>query len=78
VAARAGAEGLNPARSVHEAAQVLVDRFNVVAHNSVVDPLTTTYSVVPMTAQAGWSMVKPPGLLTQEPEKAPEVAENVF
>jgi len=78
VAARAGAEGLNPARSVHEAAQVLVDRFNVVAHNSPVDPTTTTYSVVPITAQTGWLVVAPPGLLTQEAEKAPEVAENVF
>jgi len=33
---------------------------------------------VPITAQTGWLVVAPPGLLTQEAEKAPEVAENVF
>ena len=42
VAASAGGEALNPARSVHEAAQVWAVRSKVVTKISLVAPLTAT------------------------------------
>ena len=80
VAARAGVEGLNPARSVHVAAQVLgPGRVSVVNQISPLAPLTTTYSVVPITAQTGWSSAIPVGFLSQVAEKDPgEPAVNVL
>ena len=76
VAARAGVEGVAPERSVHAAAQVWADRSKVVLHISPVGPTTTTYSVVPRTAQTGCIDVTPLGFRSHVAAKV--LPENVL
>src|SRR5690348_2594992 len=66
VVVSAGTDGVVPLRSVHAGAQVLAVRLKALAQRPLVTPFTTTYIVLPRTAQTGWSMITPVGFLSQD------------